>query len=272
MFASRMPAAAARRLGSLPARQAARLFRRLRVDRSGNVAMLFSLMLIPLVAMIGLAVDFGHVYKVTSHTQAALDSAALAAGRAAQLNSGTAATAASAAASAYFNQAKPTGCGHQHAGIHYERRQHGIHGHGDLVGENAVPERALLGRSQGGRRRRPDRLPIERLWLRDGDEHGNLGAVPERSLHGYLLGRHQRRDVPDARRDGLDVSALHEDRRRKVRRQGPDRHRGVGRPEQVLLQGGAGAVRRGRERGHNAGAPGARHGHLRALRHSPPAT
>ena len=43
--------------------------RRLARDRSGNVAILFSLMLVPLVTMMGLAVDFGHVYSVTSHTQ-----------------------------------------------------------------------------------------------------------------------------------------------------------------------------------------------------------
>ena len=71
------------------------------------MAMLFSLLVIPLVALIGLAVDLGHVYKVTSHTQAALDTAALAAGRAAQLNSTTPVTSASAAATNYFNQAKP---------------------------------------------------------------------------------------------------------------------------------------------------------------------
>ena len=87
MFASRKPAAAARRIGPAPAMRMAPLLQRLRRDQSGNVAMLFSLLLIPLVAMIGLAVDFGRVYSVTSHTQAALDAAALAAGRAAQLNS-----------------------------------------------------------------------------------------------------------------------------------------------------------------------------------------
>ncbi len=103
MFASRAAAAAKRTRW-----QMAPLVDRLRRDRSGNVAMLFSLLLIPLVAMIGLAVDFGHVYKVTSHTQVALDAAALAAGRAAQLNSTNTVTQASAAASAYFNQAKPT--------------------------------------------------------------------------------------------------------------------------------------------------------------------
>jgi Flp pilus assembly protein TadG len=83
------------------------LLKRLRRDQSGNVAMLFGLLVIPLAAMIGLAVDFGHVYSVTSHTQAALDAAALAAGRAAQLNSSTAVTSASTAATAFFNQGKP---------------------------------------------------------------------------------------------------------------------------------------------------------------------
>src|SRR4029079_3313789 len=73
-------------------------------DQSGNVAILFSLLVIPLVALIGLAVDFGHVYKVTSHTQAALDAAALAAGRGAQLNPSNTVAQASAAATPYINQ------------------------------------------------------------------------------------------------------------------------------------------------------------------------
>ena len=80
---------------------------RLRRDTSGNVAMLFALFAIPLTALVGLAVDFGRVYHMQSHTQAALDSAALAAGRAAQLNKTSAVTAASSAASVYFDQAKP---------------------------------------------------------------------------------------------------------------------------------------------------------------------
>ena len=126
--------------------------------------------------------------SVTSHTQSALDAAALAAGRAAQLNSGTAVTAASAAATAYFNQAKPQDVVTSTLAVLAELRQHRIHGHGDLVGEDAVPERALLGRSQGRRRRSPDRLPDQRLWLRHGDEHCNVGPVPERSLHGQLVG------------------------------------------------------------------------------------
>ena len=97
-------------VGHNPHRSALKLRDALRLfawSRSGNVAMLFSLLAVPLVALIGIAVDFGHVYKITSNTQAALDTAALAAGRAAQLNSSTAVTSAQAAASAYFNQAKP---------------------------------------------------------------------------------------------------------------------------------------------------------------------
>src|SRR2546423_5652146 len=107
MFASRKPAAQSRPIGPTPAVRVAPLLQRLRRDQSGNVAMLFALLVIPLVAMMGLAVDFGRVYSVTSHTQVALDAAALAAGRAAQLSPGDPVTPASAAASAYFNQAKP---------------------------------------------------------------------------------------------------------------------------------------------------------------------
>jgi Flp pilus assembly protein TadG len=106
MFASRKPAAQPRTC-AVPAMRTPRLLQRLRQDQSGNVAMLFGLLVIPLAAMIGLAVDFGRVYSVTSHTQAALDAAALAAGRTAQLNPSDPVNQASAAAQAYFNQAKP---------------------------------------------------------------------------------------------------------------------------------------------------------------------
>ena len=69
--------------------------------------MTFGLLVIPLTAFVGLAVDFGKVYSVNSHTQYALDAAALAAGRAAQVESTDTINKASAAATAYFNQAKP---------------------------------------------------------------------------------------------------------------------------------------------------------------------
>jgi len=84
------------------------LIARLVADRSGSVAMLFGLMLIPLAAVVGLAIDFGRAYTVNSHTQAALDAAALAAGRVAQVEKVNTLTKAEAAANAYFDQAKPT--------------------------------------------------------------------------------------------------------------------------------------------------------------------
>ena len=50
-------------------------------DRSGNIAIIFGLMLAPTVALIGSSVDFGRAFSVRSQVQAALDSAALAGGR-----------------------------------------------------------------------------------------------------------------------------------------------------------------------------------------------
>jgi Flp pilus assembly protein TadG len=82
--------------------------RRLRHDKSGNVAMLFGLLAIPLFGIMGLAVDMGRAYHVGVHTQGALDSAALAAARVGQVEKTNMLTKASAAASAYYDQAKPT--------------------------------------------------------------------------------------------------------------------------------------------------------------------
>ena len=77
-------------------------------DGSGTVAMMFVFMSIPLCGVIGLAVDMGRIYHVAMHTQGALDSAALAAGRVAQIEKVDMINKASKAASAYFDQAKPT--------------------------------------------------------------------------------------------------------------------------------------------------------------------
>jgi Flp pilus assembly protein TadG len=77
-------------------------------DRAGNVAMMFVFTAMPLCGAIGLAVDMGRVYHVSMHTQGALDSAALAAGRVAQLEKTDTLNKASKAASAYYDQAKPT--------------------------------------------------------------------------------------------------------------------------------------------------------------------
>jgi Flp pilus assembly protein TadG len=88
-------------------RRQRRLVRRFFGDRSGTVGMTFGLLVIPLSAFVGLAVDFGKVYSVNSQTQSALDAAALAAGRVAQVETTDTINKASAAATAYFNEAKP---------------------------------------------------------------------------------------------------------------------------------------------------------------------
>ena len=79
-----------------------------RTDDSGNVAILFGLLAIPLFGVMGLAVDMGRSYHVGVHTQGALDSAALAAGRVAQVEKTNMIDKASKAAGAYYDQAKPT--------------------------------------------------------------------------------------------------------------------------------------------------------------------
>ncbi len=81
--------------------------KRLHRDRGGNVAMMFVFMAFPLCGAIGLAVDMGRVYHVSMHTQGALDSAALAAGRVAQLEKTDTLNKASKSATAYYDQAKP---------------------------------------------------------------------------------------------------------------------------------------------------------------------
>src|SRR4029453_216443 len=78
-----------------------------RRDQSGVVAQIFGIMLIPLTAMIGLAVDFCRVYAVNSSPQVSRDAAALAAGRVAQVESSDIVNKASAAATSYFDQTKP---------------------------------------------------------------------------------------------------------------------------------------------------------------------
>ena len=85
-----------------------RTARGLRRNTSGNVAMIFALLVIPLTGAIGLAIDMGRIYHVAIHTQGALDAAALAAGRVAQVEKTDMLTKASNSASAYYDQAKPT--------------------------------------------------------------------------------------------------------------------------------------------------------------------
>jgi Flp pilus assembly protein TadG len=96
-------------LGAGSAGKPGGIIRRFGRDKAGSVGVIFGLVVIPLTAFIGLAVDFGRVYAVKSQTQSALDAAALAAGRVAQVDKVDTLTKASAAASAYFDKAKPTG-------------------------------------------------------------------------------------------------------------------------------------------------------------------
>jgi len=58
----------------------ARLFR-LSTDRSGNVATMFAILIIPMLAMIGAAVDFSNAYRIKQHIQQALDATSLAVNR-----------------------------------------------------------------------------------------------------------------------------------------------------------------------------------------------
>jgi Flp pilus assembly protein TadG len=62
------------------------VFRRFRDDRSGNVAVIFALSLIPLFGAIGAAVDYSRLSAVRTGLADALDSAVLAAGRSPQMN------------------------------------------------------------------------------------------------------------------------------------------------------------------------------------------
>jgi Flp pilus assembly protein TadG len=80
----------------------------LRNDHAGNVAMIFALLVIPLTGAIGLAIDMGRIYHVAMHTQGALDAAALAAGRVAQVERTDMLSKASKSASAFYDEAKPT--------------------------------------------------------------------------------------------------------------------------------------------------------------------
>lgn len=79
---------------------AVRLFAR---EESGSVGLAFGLMTIPCILLVGLAVDYARIIAVRNQTQVVLDNAALAGGRAAQLNSANPELAASTMAKAYFD-------------------------------------------------------------------------------------------------------------------------------------------------------------------------
>ena len=76
-------------------------------NNSGNFAMMFAVLAVPLISAVGIAVDLSRAYRVTSITQNALDSAVLAAGRAGQTNTTNTLSAATTAATSFYNAAKP---------------------------------------------------------------------------------------------------------------------------------------------------------------------
>lgn len=65
--------------------------RRLGTSRSGNVGMLFAMMVVPMTAVIGMSVDYGRALSQRTELQSAIDSAVLAAGRTYQTTGDTAA-------------------------------------------------------------------------------------------------------------------------------------------------------------------------------------
>jgi uncharacterized protein (UPF0333 family) len=73
----------------------------------GNVGMAFALSLVPIIVVIGTAIDFSRIIHVRNQAQAAVDAAALAAGRAAQLATSDFASVAETAALNYYNAARP---------------------------------------------------------------------------------------------------------------------------------------------------------------------
>lgn len=83
------------------------LLTRLSRDRSASVTMIFSLLLLPLTGLIGFAVDYGRVLHVRYQAQSALDAAALAAGRVAQVERTDMINKASQAAGTFYDLAKP---------------------------------------------------------------------------------------------------------------------------------------------------------------------
>lgn len=84
-----------------------RLLPRFIENRSGNIAMMFAFLAVPLLSAVGIAVDLSRAYRVGSITQNALDSAVLAAGRAGQTNVTNTLSAAQTAATNFYDASKP---------------------------------------------------------------------------------------------------------------------------------------------------------------------
>lgn len=82
-----------------------RHFARFSKDEGGQIAIIFALMIVTVVTLVGGAVDYGRWLNARTQTQAAIDSALLAAGRTAQTSSGNE-TMSLAAANSYYAKMK----------------------------------------------------------------------------------------------------------------------------------------------------------------------
>ena len=132
-----------------------------------------------------------------------------------------------------------------------ERAADRVHGHRDLLGEHAVPQRAQVHRLQGRRSDAPAecaRATTTRCVKVVSKATAQICLNCSDTGGGNSDDGKKPRDLDDARRHGLDERATRSDRPDRGG-QGPGRHRRVGRPEQVHLARGAGAVRAGRQRG-----------------------
>jgi Flp pilus assembly protein TadG len=89
----------------VPSSKGCSLFSRFGRDEGGNVAIIFALTTTFMFAIVGGAVDYGRWLSARNQTQAAIDSALLAAGRTAQTSHGDA-TKAVLSATSYYNQMK----------------------------------------------------------------------------------------------------------------------------------------------------------------------
>ena len=181
--------------------------KRLHRDRGGNVAMMFVFLAMPLCGAIGLAVDMGRVYHVAMHTQGALDSAALAAGRVAQLEKTDTLRQGLQVSFGLLRPGQAQRCGgHEHS-ILAQLPADGVHGDGHLVGPHPVPRRAEVHRQPRAAQRRALCVRGQLLRLREAGVQGDGADLPQlqRRWRRQRRRRHQPRDLHDARRHGLDV-------------------------------------------------------------------
>lgn len=86
-----------------PAARVGSFLSRFREEKSGSTAIMFALLIAPVMILTGMAVDFSRMLTVKSRMQTALDAAALAGSRAAQTTSTNVTIVAQSAASTYYN-------------------------------------------------------------------------------------------------------------------------------------------------------------------------